>query len=132
MTPYLDLKALAYGIATFVLGYLALMVATNVAAYSPPQIARVAVGLMQASVNLIPALAGYVAARRASSRPIVHGTVAGVLGTALYIVVTSHVFPEYPTQQIPMLLAAFALLAALGAIFGKHRRDKAGRGPRPS
>jgi peptidoglycan/LPS O-acetylase OafA/YrhL len=126
MTRYFDLKALGYGVATFLLGVLALMIAGTVAANSAPSVARVALGVMQAGVGLIPAVAGYVSARRASSRPILHGTFAGALGTAVYLCVTVYLFP-YPTQQIPMLVAVYALIAALGAIFGKHRRDKSGR-----
>jgi uncharacterized membrane protein HdeD (DUF308 family) len=126
MTRYLDLKAIGYGVAVFTLGWLALAVSATVAANSAPLLARVAWAVVQAGVFVVPGIAGYVSALRASTRPILHGSLAGSIGIAVLACIAAGFFPQYPAWGIPLVVAIFALVAALGAIFGKHRRDKAG------
>ena len=124
MTRYLDLKAIGYGVAVFTLGWLALALSATVAANAAPLLARMVWAVVQAGGLVVPGLAGYVSALRASTRPILNGTLAGSIGIAVLACITARFLP-FPAWGIVFVVAIFALIAALGAIFGKHRRDKA-------
>src|SRR3546814_2032184 len=73
---------------------------------------------------VVPAIAGYVSAFHAKSWHIAHGAVGGTLGIVLLVYVAAIAFPEYPAWGIPAIVVTSALIASLGAIFGKHRRAK--------
>jgi VIT1/CCC1 family predicted Fe2+/Mn2+ transporter len=66
-----------------------------------------------------------VAAYFASNRRIIHGTIGGAAGVLLMLVPALFV-PGYPISSIPIVIATYAVLASLGAIFGNHRRNKVG------
>lgn len=127
MTHPFDLKAIGQGVAVFVLGYLVLSVLATIAAGAENStVHRVLWGIVQLGGVVIPGVAGYVAAYRASTRPIFQGTIAGSVGIAVLTCVVAFTFPQYPAWGIPLVVAFFALVAALWAIFGKHRRAKLG------
>lgn len=125
MAHQFDIKAIVYGIGVFVLGYLALSVlATISASAANPTVHSVVWTLIPLGAVVVSGAAGYVAAYRASVRPILNGTMAGSIGVATLICAVAYFFPEYPAWGIPLVVAVFALVAALGAIFATYRRAK--------
>ena len=127
MIRSIDFKALGLGVATVAGGYLALAVPATIAAnLSDPTLSPALFALAKLGVLVVPAVAGYVAAYRARSRRIIHGTVGGLLGVTLLVCAVAYLLPSYPSRDIPQVIVASAVLASLGAIFGKRQRDKLG------
>src|SRR3546814_15525574 len=92
----------------------------------PPRPTRTDTLLPYPTLFRSPAIAGYVSAVHAKSWHIAHGAVGGTLGIVLLVCVAAIAFPEYPAWGIPAIVVTSALIASLGAIFGKHRRAKLG------
>jgi hypothetical protein len=127
MTHSVDLRAIGYGIVTFIVGYLLLGIPTTFVANSAGSaLAKPIWLLVEIGTAIVPAVAGYVAAYHARSRRIAHGTIGGALGATLFIAGFALFFPGYPAWGAPVLIALFALIASLGAIIGNHRRGKLG------
>jgi hypothetical protein len=126
MTFRLDPKAIGYGFATFTAGTLLMtIIGTVVGTLEGPHLGKYPLALIKLIGYLAPVVAGYVAAYRAPTQRIFHGTIGGSIG-ALLLLAPALFVPRYPLWQIPILLACYAALASLGAIFGKHRIDKVG------
>ncbi|GAB2613355.1 hypothetical protein [Novilysobacter erysipheiresistens] len=122
----LDLKAIGYGFATFIAGWLAMsVIGTGVVNVGPSPIGTAGWSLFTVLGYMVPVVAGYVAAYRAPDRRVLHGTIGGAVGVLLFIAPVSLV-PGYSWAGAPVIIASYAVLASLGAILGKHRRDKVG------
>ena len=126
MKLQLDLKAIGYGFATFIAGTLIMtLIGTTIGGVTQPSIGKGQWALVKIVGYLAPVVAGYVAAYRAPSQRILHGTIGGSVG-ALLLIAPALLVPNYQFWGIPILLAFDAALAALGAIVGSHRRNRVG------
>ena len=127
MTHSVDLRAIGYGVATFVVGYLLLGIPTTFVANSGGSPLTKPLWLfVEMGATIVPAIAGYISAYHSRSRRIASGTIGGSLGVVLFIAGTAVFASGYPAWGVPFLVAVFALLACLGAIIGNHRRAKLG------
>jgi hypothetical protein len=126
MTRFLDLKGVGYGLAAFFAGYVVLaLLGVGADALGKTSFARPAWLLFQSYGYVLPVMAGYYAAYRASHHRIATGTVGGALGMA-FLVAPAMLIPQYPVSGVPAVLASSLLLAALGAIIGKFRGPSVG------
>lgn len=126
MAHSLNLKAIGYGFATFVAGTLAMsIIGTGIANVGPSSIGKAGWSLLTVVGYLVPVVAGYVAAYFAPAKRILHGTIGGSIGVLL-LLAPAFLIPQYPVAGIPILVAWYAALASLGAIFGNYRRNKVG------
>jgi hypothetical protein len=117
----LDLKAIGYGFATFIACSLLMTLAgTVVGTTTAPSIGGERIAAVQIIGYLAPVVAGYVAAVKAADARVLNGTIGGSVGSLLLLSQALAV-PGYQFRGIPIILAYYAALAALGAIFGKHR-----------
>jgi drug/metabolite transporter (DMT)-like permease len=80
---------------------------------------------MQIVGYVVPAVAGLIAAKRSTTRPVINGTLGGSLGVVLVLVPAAFI-PGYPLAGIPFVLVIYVLLAAFGAILGNHFRGRVG------
>jgi hypothetical protein len=125
VTHSFDFKAIGYGVATFVVGYMILGIFTTLVAGSHGSVlAKVLWPLVELGGTVLPAIAGYVSAYYSRSRHIINGTIGGSLGMALFLVAVAFFIPAYPAWGVPFLVAIFALIASLGAIVGNYMRSK--------
>jgi hypothetical protein len=100
----LDFKALGYGLATFVVGHVAMSAIGTVAVGAgDTSMGKAGWSILQLAGYLVPVIAGY-AAYQASHRRV----------------------PQYPVSGIPLVIVSYGLLAALGAIVGNYRRNRVG------
>ncbi len=121
----MDLKALGYGLAAFVAGYVLMTMAASAMA----TVGMYASGgwLVQVMGYLVPVVAGFVAARKASRRRIVHGVVGGAIGVVPVMLIPMLVVPAYAPNGLLVILLSYAVLAALGGVFGDHVGRKSAR-----
>ncbi|GAB2512926.1 hypothetical protein GCM10027084_28820 [Pseudoxanthomonas sangjuensis] len=123
----LDIRAIGYGLATFVAGYIVLSIPTTLVHGSHgTSIGETVWLLVQIGALLVPALAGGVGAYFAPARRVVHGALAGTSGMLLLLLAVAFLAPEYPAAGIPFLVALFALVASLGAILGSYIKSRVG------
>ena len=122
----LDLKAIGFGFAAFMACTLVMTVAgTAVGGARAPSVGESQWKLINIIGYLAPVVAGYVAARQASTKRILHGTIGGSVGVLLLLAPALFV-PNYPFWSIPIILTWYTALASLGAIFGNHRANRVG------
>lgn len=120
----LDVKAIGYGFATFVACTLLMTLAGTVAgSKNLPFAGDGRWAAIRIIGYLAPVVAGYVAARKARVDRILNGTIGGSIGVLL-VLAPALAIPGYPVRGIPIILAWYAALAALGAILGNHRADR--------
>ena len=122
----LNLKAIGYGFATFIAGSLTMsVVATSIAIVGPSSSGEAGWSLLSLLGYSVPIAAGYVAAYFAPFKRVLHGTIGGAIGVVL-LLAPALLVPQYPVAGIPIIVAWYAALASLGAIFGNYRRVKLG------
>ena len=121
----LELKAIGYGLAVFVAGYIVMGVVGTLAVAGGDSPSNLGWIVVTGVGYLVPVAAGFVAAYFASSRRILHGTIGGAVGVLLMLVPALFA-PDYQISGIPLVIATYAVLASLGAILGNHRRNKVG------
>jgi hypothetical protein len=114
MASRLDLKALGYGLATFVVG-------SGILAILGQWIAGQA---FVALAVLIPVASGYMSAFYAPSRRLMHGTVGGSIGVLLVLGLL--VLIPGPALPIPATVVLYLVLACAGAFIGDFTRNRAG------
>ena len=121
-----DLKAIGYGFATFIACTLLMSLAgTTVGSGELPSLSGGRLAIVKSIGFLAPVIAGYVAARQALTRRILHGTIGGSIGVLLLIAPAIFI-PAYQSWGTPFIIAWYAALAYLGAIFGDHRANRVG------
>jgi|GEM_PF-3220424 len=121
----MSLKALGYGLATFFGAYALMTLVANVMVDAGVYASGSA--LIQIMGYLVPVVAGYVAASKAARWRIVHGIVGGSIGIVPMQLTPMLVDPDYTPNGMLVILICFAVLAALGAVFGNHAaRRRAG------
>ncbi len=76
--------------------------------------------LVQIVGNLMPVVAGFVAARRASRWRVAYGIVGGAIGVVPMMLLTMLFIPGASPDGAFIIVLSYAMLAALGAILGKH------------
>ena len=114
MSIRLNFKALGYGLATFVTGYAVVWAIGPGEARSDGTTFGNTIWLLrQVFGYFVPVIAGYVAAYHASNNRVINGTLGGGLWIILFLLPAAF---AHPVPFIPMVVAAYALLAALGAI----------------
>jgi len=121
-----SLRAISYGLAAFFGAYALMTLVANVmvdaGVYGDGS------GLIQVMGYLVPVVAGYVAARKAAHWRIVHGLVGGSIGIVPMQLTPMLVDPDHTPDGMLVILICFAVLAALGAVFGDHvAKKRAGR-----
>lgn len=122
----LELKAIGYGLAVFIAGYVVMNVIGTVAITAGHATSsRLGWVIVTAVGYLVPVVAGFVAAFFASTRRILHGTVGGSIGVLIMLAPAIFV-PNYPMSGAVVVIATYVVLASLGAIFGNHLRGKVG------
>ncbi len=121
-----ELKAIGYGLAVFIGGYLVMSVLGSVVIASG-QFTSGKLGWVLVTVigYLVPVSAGFVAAFFASAKRILHGTVGGSIGVLLMLLPAIFV-PDYSMSEAMFVIATYTVLASLGAIVGSHLRAKDG------
>ena len=125
MKQTLDFRAIGYGVATFVVGYMILGIFTTLVANSfGSTLAKAVWVVVKLGATALPAIAGYISAFHSRSKRIMNGTIGGSLGMALFLVGFMAFIPAYPIWGIPFLIVIFAVIASLGAIVGSHMRGK--------
>lgn len=112
----MSLKAIGYGLVTFIAGY-ALMTGIGNALHAAGSYAS-GYGLLLAMGYLIPAAAGFVSAMKAPGRRILHGIVGGAVGIVPLQVISAFIVPGSTTAGAVVIVTTFAVMAALGAVFG--------------
>lgn len=119
----MDWRALGYGVAAFFAGHAVMAIAVSVMA----TVGMYASGgaLMQVMSYLVPVVAGFVAARKATRRRVLVGIVGGAIGVVPIVLLPMLVMPDYSANGMLVIVASYALLAALGAVFGDHLGRKA-------
>lgn len=118
-----DWKALGYGVAAFVVGYVLLTMWSSVMMTAGG--GRSGWVVVQIMGYLMPVVAGFVAARKASRWRIAHGIAGGAIGVVPMTLLPMLLTPEASPKGIFIILVSYAVLAALGAIFGNHVGRKA-------
>ncbi|MET3929806.1 drug/metabolite transporter (DMT)-like permease [Lysobacter sp. OAE881] len=118
----MSIKSLGYGIAAFLAAY-ALMAFFANALVEAGVYASGGV-VIQIMGYLVPVFAGYVAASKAPRWRIAHGIVGGSIGIMLAMLAPMLIDPEYTPSGTLVILVWFAVLAALGAVFGDHVAKK--------
>lgn len=107
-----NLKALSYGIGTFVLGVCAALFLGQI--LDPVAFAALCIA--------VPVAAGYMAAYYATTRRIAHGVVTGAIGAVLLVAPLLFIpGPPLPILGAVLLYMGFALL---GAFIGNYRRGR--------
>lgn len=119
----MDWKALGYGVATFFAGHAVMTIAVTVML----TVGMFASGgaLAQVMGYLVPVIAGFVAARKATRRRVVVGIVGGAIGVVPMVLLPVLVMPDYSPNGMFVIVVSYAVLAALGAVFGDHSGRKA-------
>ena len=114
MSSRLDLKAVGYGLATFVAGSAILALLGQ----------WLAAQTFVALAALVPAASGYMSAFYAPSRRLMHGTIGGSIGV-LVVLALPMLIPG-PALPIPAIMALYLVLACAGAVIGDFMRSRVG------
>jgi hypothetical protein len=120
-----DAKAIGLGFLGFIGGYLVMAVATTISANIFDQPPKWWWTTLNLAMNLLPAVAGFVAAYFARSRPVAQGLIAGGFGVFLFFLVALISSPFNASVPFRVLLAM--LIVWLGATFGNYMGSR--RGP---
>lgn len=126
MTFPFELKAIGYGLAVFIGGYLVMSVLGS-GVVTLGQFTSGKPGWLLVTVigYLVPVSAGFVAAFFATVKRIIHGTVGGSIG--IFLMLLPAIFaPDYSISEAMFVIATYVVLASLGAIVGSHLRAKNG------
>ena len=123
----LDLKAIGYGLAIFVAGYMLMsLIGSGMVAAGDSATRTTGWSFLWLLGNALPVVAGYVSACRAPDRRITHGIIGGASGVIILLAPILFV-PNLPKTGIPSVVCIYILLAALGAIIGSYRGGRRGR-----
>lgn len=126
MKPRLDLKAISYGVVTFIVTYLCLGGVGVFASHSSGNAQAASWALIQILGIAIPVGAGFVSAYFARDRRVLHGIIGGSIGVLPFAGIAAAFIPFYPAVSILVVLVIYAVVAALGAIIGNHMRARLG------
>ncbi|HZX79213.1 hypothetical protein [Lysobacter sp.] len=113
----MDWNALGYGVAFFAGYALMTIAATAIASAGMYRSGGVAIQVMG---YLVPVVAAFAAARKATRRRIVHGIAGGAIGVVPIVLLPTLVLPDYSPSGMLVIFIGYAVLAALGAVFGNH------------
>lgn len=134
MSKFIDLKAIGYGLATFVAGHL--LVSLLGQTILGPAITKLSdtklseffaiVGIVGDIIFISPAaIAGFISAYNAHSHRIINGTIGGVLIVVLLMAFFSSFINTFlGWGPAFLILTAHVVAAFIGAATGNYWRDK--------
>jgi hypothetical protein len=123
MRNSIDLKAIGYGLATFVVGQLLVRLLGAALLGSAIATSQITTWILGATRFIVTVIAGFISAYDAHSCRIMNGTLGGSLGIVLLVIFFGPYFITFLSWKVPFL---FVVIYVLGAILGSYWAGKHG------